>query len=254
MLDTIQRWLSEMVGETRAEVPDSLFERVESSLPWLSPLPTDVRERLRSLARAFLREKEFYGAHGFTLTDEIMLSIALQACLPILRMGLEGYRHWVGIVVYPDDFVVAREVMDEDGVVHDAATPLLGEAWHGGPVVVTWSSDSATDGVNVFIHEFAHTLDMLNGEADGYPPLPEDMSREAWARDMNEAYEDLCHRFDHGDPTPLDPYACEHPAEFFAVASEVFFEQPRSLRDAYPRVYDQLSAFYGVDTAAGSTS
>lgn len=251
MLDALQRWFG---GDTRAEVPDALFERVEAGLPWLGYLPQTARLRLRTLSRDFLREKEFYGAHDFALTDEIMLAIALQACLPVLRIGLDGYRHWVGIVVYDDDFVVEREVMDEDGVVHDGASSLLGEAWHGGPVVVSWSADAAADGVNVFIHEFAHTLDMLNGEADGYPPLPDDMSRAAWADAFSAAYDDLCHRVDNHRYTPIDPYASEHPAEFFAVTSEMFFEQPLHLQGAYPQVYAQLAAYFGVDPAAGAAA
>ncbi|WP_227814568.1 M90 family metallopeptidase [Nitrogeniibacter aestuarii] len=253
MLDTFQRWFGGHDDTDSAALTPALFERVEPSLPCLSYLPGPARARLRELARAFLHEKQFHGAHDMALSDEIMLSIALQASLPILRLGLDGYRHWVGIVVYPGDFVVEREVMDEDGVVHDQATPLLGEAWHGGPVVVSWNGDGAADGVNVLIHEFAHTLDMLNGQADGYPPLPGDMSREAWASAFSAAYDDLCHRVDHDRPTALDPYASEHPAEFFAVASEVFFERPQQLLDAYPEVYRQLAAFYGVDPARGTS-
>jgi len=250
MLEALQRWLSGLGAEMPGTVPEALFARVEATLPWLSYLPRSTRQRLRELAQAFLQEKQFHGAHHMVLTDEIMLSIALQACLPILRIGLDGYSHWIGIVVYPGDFVVEREVMDQDGVVHDAFSHLLGEAWHGGPVVVSWLDNGAADGVNVFIHEFAHTLDMRNGNADGYPPLPEDMSREDWARAFGDAYDDLCQRVDHQRPTALDPYASEHPAEFFAVASEVFFEQPHRLREAYPKVFEQLTQLFGVDPAA----
>jgi len=249
MLSQIRRWFGGSEAQAGVEVPDALFERVESTLPWLDYLPADARARLRILASGFLHQKEFHGAQGMALSDEIMLSIALQACLPILGMGLDGYRHWIGIVVYPGDFVVERELVDEDGVVHAAPSHLLGEAWDGGPVVVSWTGDGSADGVNVLIHEFAHTLDYLNGAADGYPPLPETMSRQTWAEAFSQAYEDLCHRVDHNARTALDPYASEHPAEFFAVASEVFFERPIQLRHAYPAVYAQLSAFYTVDPA-----
>ncbi|QID17825.1 zinc-dependent peptidase [Nitrogeniibacter mangrovi] len=254
MFAALRRWLSRTPDARDDDIPAALWARVEAGLPCLHGLPAETRARLRDLARRFLAEKEFHGARGMVLSDEIMLSIALQACLPILRVGLEGYRHWVGIVVYPGDFVVDREVMDEDGVVHNDHHTLLGEAWDGGPVIVSWAPAGGPAGVNVVIHEFAHTLDMLNGAADGFPPLPADMNRHAWAQAFEAAYEDLCARVDHGMPTVLDPYASEHPAEFFAVASEAFFERPDALRDTYPAVYAQLGALFGVDPSSSSVA
>ena len=128
--------------------------------------------------RAASWRKEFHGAQGLRLTDEMLLGIALQACLPILNKGLDAYRSWVGVIVYPGNFVIPRHEMDEDGVVHEYDDEVLGEVWEGGPVVLSWfPGHLAPDGVNVVIHEFAHKLDMENGGADGFPRLPAGMSR-----------------------------------------------------------------------------
>lgn len=249
MFETLQRWFGRDAQDAPVAIPDALWATVTADLPWLDHLPDTGRARLRELAGAFLERKQFHGAAGLVLTDAIMLSIAVQACLPILRAGIDAYRHWVGIVVYPGDFRVHREILDEDGVVHAGQTDLLGEAWQGGPVIVSWQPTTIAEGVNVVIHEFAHTLDMANGDADGFPPLPADMDRHAWADAFGAAYADLCDRVDHDEPTALDPYASEQPGEFFAVASEVFFERPLDLRAAYPAVYAQLKLLFGVDPA-----
>lgn len=228
--------------------------RVEARLPFLAHLPPDDRPRLRELAAAFVADKQWTGAQGLALRAELQLAIALQACLPILNLGLDWYDHWVGIVVYPGDFVIPRQVTDEDGVVHEYDDAVLGEAWPGGPVLLSWFNDPAeAAGINVVIHEFAHKLDMRSGEADGVPPLHEGMSRRAWIAAMQAAYDDMNRRLDAGEDTEFDPYAAEHPSEFFAVISEAFFETPTQVRDVYPAVYEQLAAFYRQDPAAGES-
>jgi len=248
MLDKLKRWFG---GNPAATPSPELWTRIEMRLPFLAYLPGEARERLRTLVAGFLAEKEFYGARGLEVNDDIMLSIAVQACLPILSTGLTAYRGWVGIVVYPGDFVVPRREMDAAGVVHEFDDILLGEARADGPVLVAWFDDDGPAGVNVVIHEFAHKLDMANGPADGFPTLPAGMSRKKWADAFSTAYERLCRLDDAGIQTVLDPYAATHPAEFFAVASEAFFEMPASLRAGFPAVYVQLAAFYGVDPAVG---
>lgn len=248
MLDKLKRWFG---GGPAATPSPELWTRVEMRLPFFAYLSDETRKKLRTLAAGFLAEKEFYGARGLEIDDEIMLSIAAQACLPILSAGLAAYRGWVGIVVYPGDFVAPRREMDTAGVVHEFDDILLGEARADGPVLVTWSDGSGQAGVNVVIHEFAHKLDMANGPADGFPSLPAGMSRKKWADAFSAAYERLCRLDDAGIQTILDPYAATHPAEFFAVASEAFFEMPVSLRAEFPAVYMQLAAFYGIDPAVG---
>jgi Mlc titration factor MtfA (ptsG expression regulator) len=178
------------------------------------------------------------------------VSIAAQACLPVLELGLDWYAGWRGIVVYPGDFRVRREEVDEHGVVHQWDDELAGEAMPGGPVVLSWDAAAHDALMNVVIHEFAHKLDMLNGTVDGMPPLHAGMDRRAWKRAFDEAYAGFCDALERGRDTWLDPYAAEHPSEFFAVVSEAFFCEPRETQRRYPDVYDQLKLFYRQDPAA----
>ena len=264
--------------ETRP-LPDALWQQTIDQLPFVARLSADEQARLRALAEDFLADKEFATAGGLALSDAMSVSIAVQGCLPILNLGLGAYRDWVGIVVYPDEFVIPRRIEDEDGIVHEYDELAAGEAWDGGPLLVSWrDAQMAGDGYNVVIHEFAHKLDMRNGEADGVPPLPPGISRHAWETTLHAAYDDFCARLDAheeryvgsageteassapGDAdaaaedfyaqTGLDPYAAHSPAEFFAVLSETFFEDPLTLRAAYPDFYALMAQFYRQDPAA----
>ncbi|MBZ0144002.1 MAG: zinc-dependent peptidase [Rhodocyclaceae bacterium] len=243
--------LTKLFGKAAPAMPAidaAQWARVETGLPFLDQLAPADRARLRAMALEFIAQKEWHGAQGIRLTPDIQLSIALQACLPVLELGLDSYRGWVGIIVYPGDFVIPRRQMTEDGVVHEFDDEVAGEAWEGGPVLLSWFDDpQEADGMNVVIHEFAHKLDMLNGPPDGLPPLHEGMRRQAWIDAFEPAYADFCDRIDAGEETWIDPYAAESPAEFFAVTSEVFFEAPEVLRAEYPAVYDQLRQFYRQD-------
>ena len=215
----------------------------------------DERElaRLRELVILFLHEKAIHGAAGMMVRDDVRVAIAVQACILILELDLEYYRGWVEIVVYPDEFVAEYEYVDEAGVAHRVEEPMTGESWQRGPVILSWA-DAQGGGhgaaYNVVIHEFAHKLDMLNGEANGFPPLHATMSRARWSSAFTEAYEDFCARIDSGAELEIDEYAASNPAEFFAVMSEVFFEAPHAARDEYPEVYAQLTEFYRQDPAA----
>ena len=252
MFGKLKRWLT-LPGRRGTSVSAELWTRIEARLPFLDWLPDEARPRLRALSEDFLAEKEFHGARGLQLDDEIMLTIAVQACLPILNhRGLAAYRGWVGIVVYPGDFVVPQKTMDDVGVVHEYEEILLGEAREDGPVLLAWFDEGSPPGVNIVIHEFVHKLDMADngGDANGCPALPPGMSRRTWAKTFSDAYDRLCRLENAGIGTILDPYATTDPGEFFAVASEAFFETPMSLRADFPAVYEQLVIFYGLDTAA----
>jgi MtfA peptidase len=238
------------------------WRTVCAALPFLAGLTGDEDARLRELTVLFLDAKQMTGARGLALTDEIRLSIAVQACLPVLNLGLEYYAGWVGIVVYPGEFVVPRAEHDDDGVVHEYDETIAGESWDAGPVILSWedvalAAGDDDAGYNVVIHEFAHKIDMLNGVADGLPPLHQDMERNAWQATLGAAYEDFCRQVDRydGDDAALDdfaidPYAAEHPSEFFAVLSEVFFVSPHVVQTEYPEVYAQFVRFYRQDPAA----
>jgi Mlc titration factor MtfA (ptsG expression regulator) len=238
-------------------IPDELWQETIAQLPFLSHLTEEDRQRLCALTQNFLAEKEFTATGGLELDDEMCLAIAVQGCLLVLKLGLEWYRDWVGIIVYPDEFVIPRSVQDEDGIVHEYDEVASGEAWGGGPLLISWRDVQLSgSGYNVVIHEFAHKLDMRNGEADGRPPLHVEMSPERWESTFVAAYDHFCEQVEaaeaNGEETEIDPYAAENPAEFFAVLSEVFFESPALLLQTYPDCYEQLAAFYRIDPLAGN--
>lgn len=200
----------------------------------------------------FLHEKTFEAAGGLLLTDTMRLTVGTQACLPILNLGLEWYAGWTAIVIYPGGFVPTHTYQDDAGVVHTRRKPLCGESWQSGPVVLSWPDvkAEAADGYNLVIHEFAHKLDMVNGAANGMPPLHREMDARAWTWHFSRAYEDFKGRLGQGEELSIDPYAAEDPAEFFAVLSELFFEAPAVVIKHYPAVYRQLCVFYRQDPGA----
>jgi Mlc titration factor MtfA (ptsG expression regulator) len=236
----------------RRFVPDdALWRQVTGGLPFLHGLTDADWQRLRDYAVLFLDEKEMHGARGFILTDAVRLSIAVQACLPILNLGLDAYQGWVGIVIYPGEFKVRRKEMDESGVVHEYDDELSGEAWPGGPVILSWQDvELGAAGYNVVIHEFAHKLHMLGSDMDDFPSPHAEMDRQQWLSAWDAAYARFCGQVDRGARTVIDPYASENPAEFFAVLSETFFTLPQTVRSTYPELYRQLTLFYRQDPAA----
>jgi MtfA peptidase len=236
----------------RSELPEDIWHWTLERVPLAADLPPGARERLRKIVTLFLHEKSIEGAGGLEVDDGMRLLIAAQACLPILALGLDHYDGWVSVIVYPDEFVPHHEYTDEYGVVHTTHVPLTGEAWPEGPMILSWpdvedSLADPDDGMNVVIHECAHKLDMLNGAANGMPPLHRDMDMLGWTRDWSRAYEAFCGELERGEDTLLDPYGAEAPAEFFAVASEAFFEIPALLDEEYPALYEQLRTYYRQD-------
>jgi Mlc titration factor MtfA (ptsG expression regulator) len=251
MVWNFKQWRRQRALDAHPIEPQTWTTVVES-FPFLRVLDRAERERLGRWVALFLREKKMLGAAGLTLDTAMRYGIAAQARMLMLELDLDYFRGWVEVIVYPGEFIAPREHVDEAGVVHSHREALAGEAWLGGPVILSWADAApggSGDGVNVVIHEFAHKLDMLNGDTDGYPPLHPDMSRQAWMTSMGSAYRDFCDRVDAGEDTPIDPYAAEHPGEFFAVMSEAFFEIPAVLRSEYPQVYGQLAHFYRQDPA-----
>jgi len=240
------RWRRARILDRHAIPPDA-FDATLARLPILRGLDASEQMRLREAASLFIHDKTFSAAGGADVDDATQRVIALQACLLTLNLGEDSYRGWSEIILYPDEFLRDLEEIDEAGVVHRSRDILAGESWHGGPLVLSLAdvaTSSQADGVNVVLHEFAHKLDMLNGDANGFPPLHRGMDSARWARDFSTAFEDLCARVDAGEDTAIDPYATASPAEFFAVLTEVFFETPRLLDAEYPAIYRQLQQFY----------
>lgn len=251
MFHRIRSWRRRRIL-TRNAVPDALWRTVARDLPCLRGLTGEELECLRELSTLFLHAKPINGAGGLVLTDEMRLTIAVLACLPILGLDLDYYDGWLEVIVYPGQFVPEYDYTDEAGVVHHVSAPMSGEAWPAGPVLLSWEDveeSRHTPGYNVVIHELAHKLDMLNGAADGFPPLHQGMERQAWSEAFTTAFGRFCRRVEAGERTALDPYAAQNPAEFFAVLSEAFFETPLVLKQSYPEVYLQLSLFYRQDPA-----
>lgn len=229
-------------------IPVALWQATLERYGFFRGLSSQERLRLKSLTEQFLATKEFAAAGGLEISDEIAVAIAAQGCLPVMEIGLQAYDDWVGVVVYPDEFVVEREITDDDGVVHKFTDILSGEAWAGGPLLVSWRDASDADPhYSVVIHEFAHKLDMRNGEADGVPALPPDIAVDHWERAFFTAYENFCQRVDAGETTRIDPYGSESPEEFFAVLSETFFGMPECFASDYPELYALFKRYYRQD-------
>jgi Mlc titration factor MtfA (ptsG expression regulator) len=252
MLESFKRWRRSRVID-RARLDPALWGRTLGRLPFMFGLSDDERERLRQTTILFLHRKSIHGAGGLVLDSGMQLLIAAQACILILNLDIDYYGSWVEVIVYPDEFIPGIEYTDDAGVVHRERAPRAGEAWLQGPVILSWADVAPAadgDGVNVVIHEFAHKLDMLNGDANGCPPLHAGMSRDAWSLAFGAAYADFCRRVDAEEEVRIDPYAAESPGEFFAVLSEAFFEIPHTMMSCYPAVYEQLRLFYRQDPTA----
>ncbi len=234
----------------RQAIDEASWGNTVTRLSFLRTLSAADLNRLREMTALFLDRKVVSGAGGLKITREIQLIIAAQASLLVLNLDLDFYDDWVEVIVYPDEFVADHEYMSDDGVLHRVRAPLSGEAWEQGPVILSWNaaqSFDGADGYTVVLHEFAHKIDMRNGRANGFPPLHDGMDRLEWTRVFGSAYADFSERVDRRDDVGIDPYAAEHPAEFFAVLSETFFEKPEVVHAVYPDVYRLLADFYRQD-------
>ena len=253
MFGALTRWRQRRLLR-RAAIPDALWREAVGLLPFLAVYTDEELARLREKVVLFLDAKGIVGARGHAVTPLQRVIIAIQACVLVLNLDFAYYDGFENVIVYPGEFVPDWEWEDEAGVVHRNDAPLAGEAMPGGPVALSWpdveaGADWDATGMNLVIHEFAHKIDMRSGEANGCPPLPANISVQAWKRDLMSAYDEFCARVDRDEDTEIDPYAAESPAEFFAVLSEVFFADPLLLVDEYPDVYAAFAAFYGQDPA-----
>ena len=240
-------------GEARP-IPDALWAIALARFPFLSARLEGERIQLRELAAQFLDSKEFHGAHGFVITDEVAVSIAAQAVLPVLHLGLKWYDDFVGIVVHRDQVLARRTSTDAAGVVHHWDDVLAGEAMDRGPVMLNWhdvqdAGATAQQGYNLVIHEFAHKIDLRDGQADGCPPLPSRAARRQWLAIMEAEYQAfrekviMAERFG-GEPQWLDAYGATSIDEFFAVACEAYFVNRARFEQQFPALLALFDTFF----------
>jgi Mlc titration factor MtfA (ptsG expression regulator) len=223
-------------------------------LPFYGTLARDEQERVREIVRVLQSEKNWEGCGGLVLTDEICVVISAQAALLVLGFEHDYYPRVRSILVYPSTFVVQGRDTGSKGDIRSERQATLGEAWSRGPVVLAWDASrlggaNAEDGRNVVLHEFAHKLDFRDDVVDGTPILREGEQYEAWHRIMTVEYESLVAKAESGRPALLDKYGATEPAEFFAVATECFFEKSRQVRKKHAELYELLRTYYGQDPA-----
>jgi Mlc titration factor MtfA (ptsG expression regulator) len=237
-----------------APFPASWLEIIEKNVTAYARLPDPDRRELLGLVQVFLAEKHFEGCGGLELTDEVKVTIAAHACRLLLRRRTDVFPRLITVLVYPRAYVAKAVEPIGGGAVLEGERVRLGEAWKGGVAVVSWDDLRATArgrnyGRNLVLHEFAHLLDMEDGAADGTPVLEHRDRYAAWSEVMGAEYERLRRQSALGRYTVLDDYGATNPAEFFAVATESFFEKPGVLRKRHPELYEELKAYYRQDPA-----
>lgn len=239
--------------------PEAWQAIISRNVPFFDRLPPADRQELLGHVHVFLAEKRFEGCAGLQLTDEIRVTIATQACLLLLHRKTDYYPRLLSILVYPSGYVAPENRPVEGAIWSEGTQGRLGEtARQMGSLVLAWDAakEGATDpadGKNLVIHEFAHQLDFEDSMADGAPALASRSDGRAWAKVMRTEFSLLRASDDTGIPSLLDPYGATNPAEFFAVATEAFFERPRALRRLHPRLYEEMQRFFRQDPALYSS-
>ena len=240
-----------------AEVADDVFKEewtamLVANIPLYSRLPEDLRTCLHERIARFISTTRFEGCGGLELTEEMVLTVAAQACMLVLKREGTPYPELRTVYLYPSTFSSVQKSQDAFGIVTEGEVRRLGESWRTGTVVLAWDSVAGGarnmfDAQNVTFHEFAHQLDHEDGDTDGAPALPSRAAYQSWARVFSENYADFQQMVDSGKRTLLDPYGATKPAEFFAVATETFFEKPRQLCEKRPDLYHEMKEYFGMD-------
>lgn len=235
-------------------LPPASWTIIDRNVPMAARLSSDDRAELAGIIQVLLDEKTFEGCAGLAITDEIRLTIAAQAALLLMHRDTGYYPTLRTILVYPSTYRANHKQQLPDGTILEAEQARLGESWHRGAIVLAWDSvkHSASlddDGHNVTLHEFAHQLDGETTGMDGAPALPTRARYREWARVLGSEYENLIQRVHQGHHTLLDPYGITNPAEFFAVATELFYEKPKAMKRQHPELYRELAKFYQQDPA-----
>ncbi|MCI0400083.1 MAG: zinc-dependent peptidase [Gammaproteobacteria bacterium] len=227
---------------------------LEKRLPLYYRLPDELKIQLHGHIQVFLAEKTFHGCGGLEITDEIKITIAAEACVLILNRKTDYYPGLNSILVYPAEFIVRGVHHDGAGVYTDEEQILSGESWGEGKVVLSWDdarrrSSSVSFGENVVLHEFAHQLDQQDGRANGVPILDRRADYPRWTRVFTNGFEGLRAQVDRGEGSCINEYGAESPAEFFATATEAFFEKSEQLKQEHGELYEELRNYYKVDPA-----
>jgi MtfA peptidase len=235
--------------------PAGWRELLDRNLPLYRQLPETLREELHGRIQVFLAEKNFEGAGGMEITDEVRVTIAAQACLLLLNRETEYYPRLFSIIVYPTAFEVEKPAYFSGPLYIEDVEERLGESWSSGAIVLAWDearsrAEDVRAGRNLCLHEFAHQLDQENASADGIPILSRSSRYAPWARVLGKEYRRLKRRVSAGMWTLLDEYGATSEAEFFSVATECFFIRPRQMKTQYPELYGQLQEFYRQDPAS----
>lgn len=232
-------------------IAEQFLAFIEKNTPLYHRLPNDLKQQLHGLINVFLDEKKFIGCDGQEITDEVKVTIAAQACMLLLNRTPRFFPKLKTIYVYPHTYV-AKRLMNDGGIIVEGNSVRLGESWQNGPVVLAWDSITGgarniEDGQNVVLHEFAHQLDQEDGSADGAPILENHSSYQTWATVLGEEYENLRDKTDHRRRSVIRKYGATNPAEFFAVATEAFFEKPKQMNKKAPDLYEELKSYYKLD-------
>ncbi len=250
----IFRWLKRRRRQrlTAAPFPESWSAILRRNVPAYLLLEAPQRQALEHSVQILVAEKNWEGCGGLTIDEEIKVTIAGQASRLLLGWGGDYFDHVFSVLVYPDTFVVPQRTVTEGGLVLEGESPVEGQAWYRGPVILAWVDVLAAgdpENGNVVLHEFAHQLDMLSGRIDGNPVLTSTQQDQRWKQVTQAEFSRLVRDCQHGKPTLLDCYGATHPAEFFAVATESFFEHPLDLLAFHPALYEVLHDYYHQDPA-----
>jgi Mlc titration factor MtfA (ptsG expression regulator) len=237
---------------TGAVLSDEWVAILSDCVPLYSRLPDDLKSRLHERIGRFIASTRFEGCNGLELDERMILTVAAQACMLVLNRKGDPYPELTTVYLYPTTFSSVQKRQDAYGIVTEGEVHRLGESWNTGTVILAWDSVehgalNIHDAHNVTFHEFTHQLDHEDGPTDGAPALPSRAAYRSWARVFRENYEDYLADLDQGKRTLLDPYGATNPAEFFAVATETFFEKPKQLHKSRPELYEELKVFYGLD-------
>jgi MtfA peptidase len=235
--------------------PSEWLKILRARVPYYGLLDPKEQKRLQDDMRIFLSEKRFEGCGGLEITDEIRVTIAAQACILLLNRRHDYYPNLQSILVYPSAYIAKDRSIDATGIVSEGSQARLGEAWLRGAVILSWDdvqrdSKDFQDGRNVTLHEFAHQLDQQDGVFDGAPLLDKPSRYSSWARVLRKEYDALRNSSERGESTSIDEYGATDPAEFFAVITEVFFENPKALKQKHSELYQELKKFFHQDPLA----